>query len=41
MDGVCVLLLELADGGVLTGEDVVVDGGKVSWVFLKLAGMDG
>jgi len=36
-----VLLLELADGGVSTGEDAVVDGGEVSWAFLKLAGADG
>ena len=39
-DGVCVLLLELADGGMSTGEDAVVDGSKVSGTLLELAGMD-
>ena len=34
MDGVRILLLELADGGVLTGKDAVMDGGKVGWAFV-------
>jgi len=32
------LLLELAGGGEAAGEDAVMDGSKVGWMFLELAG---
>ena len=37
MYGIHKLLLKLADGGVAAGKDVIIDGGKVSGVFLELA----
>ena len=37
---VCMLLLKLADGGMVAGKDVVVDGGKVGRALLELAGAD-
>jgi len=39
--GVCVLLLELANRGVVAGMDVIMDGGKVGGALLELAGMCG
>jgi len=38
-DRVHVLLFELAGGGKVAGGDVVVDGCKVGWAFLELAGV--
>ena len=38
---ICILLLELSDGGVAAGTDVFVDGGKVSGALLELAGTCG
>jgi len=39
--GVGVVLLELADGGVVAGGDAIMDCGKISWALLKLADVGG
>ena len=41
MYGVGIVLLKLADRGVAAGGDMVIDCSKISWAFLKLAGMGG